>query len=73
MLTLLRRWESFPPRSLQSTFPEINQKLINFYYEDRPRELGLFSLEKRLYVAFKYAEGSHKKDGDNLQGPGVTG
>lgn len=54
MLTLLRRWESFSPRSLQSTFPEINQKLINFSYEDRPRELGFFSLEKRPYLMWPF-------------------
>ena len=51
--------------------------LEHLSYEERLRELGLFSLEKRrfqgnLIVAFKYLKGAYKQEGERLFTRGVV-
>ena len=58
----------------------MTQRMKHLPYEDRLRELGLFSLENRrlqgdLRATFQYLKegGVSKKGADSLAGSGVTG
>jgi len=56
---------------IQRMATEMIRRLKHISYEDRQRELGLFSLEKGrlqgdLITAFQYLKGAYRKDGEGL-------